>query len=63
MYDFYKPPRVPEGPKYFSEVIKAPQCLSSLLIFLYDFYKTPGVPGGPKHFYEVIEASEFLTSL
>ena len=30
LYDFYKPPRVPEGPKYFSEVVEAEECLSSL---------------------------------
>ena len=51
------------GPKHFSEGVEAPECLSSLWIFLYDFYKTPGVLGGPKHFSEVVESSGCLTSL
>ena len=63
MYDFWKTPGVPGGPKYFSEVVKAPECLSSLEIFLYDFYKTPWVPGGFKHYCAVVEALECLSSL
>ena len=54
---------MPEDPKYFSEVVEASKCLSSLLILLYDFYKTPGVLGGPKHFSEVKEAPDCLLSL
>ena len=38
------------GSKHFSEVVEAPEFLSSLWTILYDLYKTPGVPGGPKHF-------------
>ena len=63
MSDFYKTPEVPGCPTHFSEVVEAPQCLSSLWIFLYDFYKTPGVPGGPKYFSEVIKAPQCLSSL
>ena len=63
MYDFYKTPGVPGVPEYFSEVVKAPECLSSLEIFLYHFYKTTGVPGDPGHFSKVIDASECLSSL
>ena len=55
MYDFYKTLGVPGVPEYFSEVVEALECLSSLEIFLYDFYKTPGVPGGPGHFSEVVQ--------
>ena len=54
MYDFYKTPGVLRVPEYFSEVVKAPECLLSLEIFLYDFYKTPGVPGDPEHFSKVV---------
>ena len=51
---------MPEGPEHFSEVVKAPECLSSLEIFLYDFHKTPGVPEGPEHFSKVVESLESL---
>ena len=61
--DFYQTPGVPGVPEYLSEVVKAPECLSSLEIFLYDFYKTPGVPGVPEYFSEVVEALECLSSL
>ena len=51
------------GSKHFSEVVEAPEFLSSLYIFLNDFYKTSGVPGGPKHFSEVVKAPECLSIL
>ena len=54
---------MPGVPEYFSEDVKAPECLSSLKLFLYHFYKTPGVPGDPGHFSEVIKAQEWLKSL
>ena len=60
MFDLYKTPGVPGGPKDFSEVVEAPQCLSSLEIYFYDFDKTPGVPGDLGHFSEVVEALECL---
>ena len=63
MYDFYKTLGVPGVPEYFSEVVEAVECLSSLEIFLYDFYKTLGVPGDLGHFSEVVEALECLYSL
>ena len=63
MYVFQKTLGVLGGPKHFSEVVEAPECLSSLKIFFYDFSKTPGVPGVPKHFSEVVEDSECLASL
>ena len=37
-------------PKHFSEIVEAPECLSSMYIFLLDLKKTPGVPGAPKYF-------------
>ena len=52
---------MPEGPKHFSEVVEALECLSSLEIVLHDFLKTPGVLEGPKHFSKVLEASECLS--
>ena len=48
---------------HFSEVVKAPEYLSSLEIFFHDFYKTPGVPGDLGHFSEVVEALECQYSL
>ena len=63
MYDFYKTTGLPGGPGYFSEVVEASECLSSLWIFLYPFYKTTGVPGVHEYFSEVVEASECLSSL
>ena len=48
---------------HFSEVVEAPEYLSSLEIFLYDLHKTPGVPGVLGHFSEVVEAPEYLSSL
>ena len=51
------------GPKQFSEVVEASECLTSLYIFLHDFYKTPGVPGDPRHFSEVVEAQKCLSCL
>ena len=51
MFDFYKTPGVPGGPKHYSEVLEATECLSCLKIFWYDFSKTPGVPGVPKTFF------------
>ena len=53
---FLKVSWVNGGPPHFSENVEAPECLSSLKIFLYNFYKTPGLPGGPKHFSELVEA-------
>ena len=50
MYHFYKTPGVPGVPEYFSEVVKAPECILSLEIFLYDFYKTLGVSRDPDIF-------------
>ena len=52
----YQTPGVPGGPKHFSEVEEASECLSSLEIFLFDLYKTLWVTGGPKHFSEAVEA-------
>ena len=46
---------MPRDPRHISEVVDAPECLSSMKIFLYDFYKPAGVPGGLKHFSEVPE--------
>ena len=63
MYDFYKTPAVPGDHGHFFEVVEAPQCLSSLEIYLYDFDKTPGVPGDPGYFSEVLKAPECLSSL
>ena len=60
MYDFYKTPGVPGGPKQFSEVVEVSECLKSLPIFLCDLYKTPEVPEGSKHFAEVLEAPEYF---
>ena len=54
---------MPGVPQYFSEVVKALECLPSLTIFLYDFYKTFGVPEGFNHFSEDVEATECLSSL
>ena len=63
MYDFYKTPGVPRGPKYFSEVVEVPECLSSLYIFLYDFYKTTGVPEGHKQFSVICRSSKMSVKL
>ena len=51
LYDFYKTPGVPGGPKQCSEVVEASECLTSLYIFLYDFYMTPRVPESSKQFF------------
>ena len=47
----------------WTEVVEAPECLSSWKIFLYDLYKTLGVPGVNENISEVVEASECLSSL
>ena len=54
---------MPGVPEYFSKVVKALECLSSLEIFLDDFYKTSGVPGGLQHFSEFVENVGCLSSL
>ena len=47
----------------WTEVVEAPECLSSWKIFLYDLYKTLGVPGVHEYFSEVVEPSECLSSM
>ena len=54
---------VPGGPKHYSEVVEAAECLSSLKLFFYDFSKTPGMSGGTKHYPEVVKAPECFLSL
>ena len=53
---------MPEGPKHFSEVAEALECIPCLKIVLYDFYKTNGVAGVHVYFSEVVEDSECLGS-
>ena len=61
MYDFYKTLGVPGVPEYFSEVVEALECLSSLEILSYHFYKTLGVPGDLGLFFNVIQGLPLLS--